>query len=775
VARNGAPIHLGLATGWTALATAILVLAVLWCGYWYWRDGSRPRWWVKGPLLVLRLIAIASLFIVLAQPVLRVDEIDLVKPSVAVIVDGSDSMKRTDPTLPPAYAAAEARGEGSVPQSVGAAGRIQRTASLVAHSQLLENLTKRFNVRLLTFATGASSETVPAGYGKAGTKPIKIGPVKTGGDSTQMGGALHRAVDELEGQPVAGALILSDGGSNLGEDPLEAAALARQANLHVSTIGIGDPTPTRDVAIISVLADDVVRLHNTVTVDVALTQRGYAGRSIPISLMRGSELVDRQTVRLAPDGQKQQIRLAFIASKAGKFHYTVSTPVLPREISAANNRRVFDQTVITKPLKVLYIENEPRYEFRYLRNAILRDTSVQFTCVLLSSDGASLGSQSAAQLRSFPTDEKTLFDYDIVVIGDVPRAAFTQSQLDMIRRFVEDRGASLIVVAGDQHMPQEYAGTPLDTVLPVEIASSPDQVITDEPFKWQLTPDGRRSPILQLEDDPARNVQVWQSLPGMYWAAGVARARPGATVLAVHPSRSNTEGPYPLVAVHPFGAGHVFVQLVDSTYLWRKRVGDRYFYRYWGQVFRSLTPRDLPGNSRYVQLNVDRSSYRLGERVTLTARLLNAYYRPIKAGSAVAVVTSAGGAEQKVVLQSVPGSPGLFTAQFQPDRVGSFTASLTSPAESHAKATATFTVENLALELQKPELDEDLLRRVAAAGGGKYYRPDQIGDWIASLPDHVLRVKSEKEYELWTAPLLLGLFIVPLALEWLIRRRSGML
>ncbi len=187
-------------------------------------------------------------------------------------------------------------------------------------------------------------------------------------------------------------------------------------------------------------------------------------------------------------------------------------------------------------------------------------------------------------------------------------------------------------------MPQEYAGTPLEACLPTVISSSPDPVITEEPFRWQLTAEGKRSPITQLEDSSAENDRVWANLPGMFWAAGVPRVKPGATVLAQHPSRRNGDGPYPLVVTQPFGAGKVFLELVDSTWRWRWRVGDRYFYRYWGQVFRTLTPRELPGNSRFVQLNSDRSNYRLGVKVSLRARLLDAYYHPIKAESATATI-----------------------------------------------------------------------------------------------------------------------------------------
>jgi hypothetical protein len=192
-------------------------------------------------------------------------------------------------------------------------------------------------------------------------------------------------------------------------------------------------------------------------------------------------------------------------------------------------------------------------------------------------------------------------------------------------------------------------------------------------------------------------------------------------------------------------------------------------------VFRTLTPRELPGNSRFVQLNADRNSYRIGERVSLNARLLDAYYHPIKADSATAIVKMEGGQEQRVTLQATPNSPGLYTAQITPDKVGRYEVALTSPANPQAKADTAFVVESLALEKQRPELDESMLQKIASAGGGKYYSPDTLANWAKSLPNNALVIRNEQEIELWSNWRLLAVFLTPLFIEWLVRKRKGLL
>ena len=133
------------------------------------------------------------------------------------------------------------------------------------------------------------------------------------------------------------------------------------------------------------------------------------------------------------------------------------------------------------------------------------------------------------------------------------------------------------------------------------------------------------------------------------------------------------------------------------------------------------------------------------------------------------------GSRALITLKTVAGSPGLFSTNFLAERIGRLQMSLASPAGPETKAMTTFLVQSLALEKQQPEMNEVLLKRIAAAGGGRYYQPDEARRWLASLKEGGYRVRSESEIELWDAPLLLICFIVPLALEWLIRKRTGLL
>jgi hypothetical protein len=117
----------------------------------------------------------------------------------------------------------------------------------------------------------------------------------------------------------------------------------------------------------------------------------------------------------------------------------------------------------------------------------------------------------------------------------------------------------------------------------------------------------------------------------------------------------------------------------------------------------------------------------------------------------------------------------VYSADCLAGRVGMFHLALASPAAPEKRAAASFLVQSIALEKQQPEMNEALLMKIAKVGGGRYYHPDEIRRWMDSLKANDLVVKSESEVELWDAPLFLVLFVVPLTLEWIVRKRTGML
>ncbi|HEU4751607.1 MAG TPA: hypothetical protein VFU47_00785, partial [Armatimonadota bacterium] len=364
---------------------------------------------------------------------------------------------------------------------------------------------------------------------------------------------------------------------------------------------------------------------------------------------------------------------------------------------------------------------------------------------------------------------------DIVILGDVPRDFFTAADMKNLRAFVEERGGSLITMAGEMFLPWQYRGSELEAVWPIVVPASRRERVFRDPFQLELTDAGAHNPMMFFTTDVERNRQIWNSLPGMYWCGEADRAKPGATVLVQHPGLTGTDGKLPLMAVQQVGEGTSFMTMVDSTWQWRFRVGDKYFYRFWGQVVRSLTPHELPGANRFVRLTADRATYALGEKVILRARLLTQNFHPVRLKEVMAELQRGDGQRHPVKLEPVPGAAGVYSGEWLASQPGAYKAVLHAPGGENAESITNVVVESSSLELDEPEQNEALLRRLAGMTGGKYLLWSELAGLPAALPDRHQDVQTRIEHPLWDTPLPLVLFTVMLMAEWILRKRKGLL
>jgi hypothetical protein len=769
---------------WVAGAAAVLVVVAVWTFFWYYREG-RPSLPGRLALTLFRVAAVGTLLALLLEPTLRTERTERERSVVAVLVDRSDSMSLRDRWIEPVARRSLARWAGVTDPSAfprlewaaravgsggqAASGRRQAAPSGTAAGRgavtddWLQRLAQTHEVRLYAFG----------GERRPTTAQKLRGPTAVSSTSSRIGDAIAATLDEYAGQPLAGVVLLSDGGNNAGEDPMAAGGRAAQRRVPVFTVGIGDPTAPRDLSVASLLVDDVVRKGDEVPVSVGLKHSSMVGQRAQVTLRQDGREVATQIVTLAASGQ-QELEFNYRPEQAGAHALLVSAVPLAGEVSRQNNSRGTRVRVVEKRLRILYLEGSPRWEYRYLKNAIMRDPTIRLACLLMDSEPSG-GGEGNLKVPGFPANRKQLFEYDIVILGDVARSDLPDSQLALLKAFVEERGGSLVVIAGEAHMPWEYRGSPLEALLPAVLPVGQHDYTTDEAFRLEPTAVGVRHTMLQLEADPAANRRRWESLPGGYWCGVVQRPKPGASVLLqAAGARRPTPEALPLMLVQTVGEGMSFLSLIDSTWRWRYRLGDTYFYRYWGQVLRTMTPRELPGENRLVKVTVDRDQYLPGDRVVLRARALTPTFHPLQAGSLSARLTRDDGTRTDVRLSPLSGRPGVYSAEWTPPRPGRYRAAVRAAAGA-AVAEAEFEVEDSSPEQRDPELNRDLLQRVARASGGAYLELTDLKRLPQRIPDRSERRVTRTERPLWDAPLPLAIFSLLIVGEWLLRKRAGLL
>jgi uncharacterized membrane protein len=280
----------------------------------------------------------------------------------------------------------------------------------------------------------------------------------------------------------------------------------------------------------------------------------------------------------------------------------------PVEAAAADPAGAAPAPPATRPapvVKVLYVEGTPRWEYRYLKNAMLRQPSVRISCLLTSADLGFTQEGSRADpkigfpgpLQRFPAKAEELAAFDVLLLGDVDPRQFTDAQLAMIADFVR-KGGGLGVAAGPRYTPSAYRKSPLAELLPVNVEKvEPDGKDAQFPdgFQPALTDAGRASPIFRAwrEGREAREKGrgAEKDYEPLYWYCRGVTARPaadGAEVLATHPTARADGNPVPLLVIGRCGKGRTLFSGIDDSWRWRFAANDDVFAGYWLEQFRYL-------------------------------------------------------------------------------------------------------------------------------------------------------------------------------------------
>ncbi len=657
--------------------------------------------------------------------------------------------------------------------------RIALAAGLAGNHDppVLEEVAAACNVHGFVFgdkleATGTGAEAVIRGFGTT----------KATDDSTRGGDALEEAIAKHSGQPLAGVVLITDGAFNAGTDPLEVARRMKEQNIPLYPVGIGLEAP-RDIALRFVIVPEAVFPEDKVTARVQVFSSGYRGQPVAVRLRLDGKEAASKTVELTDSNLLVDLPFDIPKGVTGAKSLVVEATPQPDEQTDANNRIERTLKVIDQKIKVLYVEGKPRWEYRYLRVVLQRDQRLDVKFLLTQGD-KELAGASPEYLGYYPDKPDEAFQFDLVILGEVPSWYFDQAQLERMVRHVRERGGALLMLAGDRYAPATYGNTPLGEVLPVRTSEDP---ATQVPESWfpAVTPAGKRSfPMLAPSDEAT--AAVWSLVRPLYRLPSLAGPKPGAHVLLEVPRPG--EEPYPLLAWHYAGTGKVM--FVGTDQLWRLRLmrGDQNHMLFWGKAIQFLSLSRLLGENKRIRLEVDRTECRAGEPVEIHANVLDDSYQPSTAKDYTVRLerlvtgneggtsegTSVVASTQPLTLAAVPGSPGLFQCVARPEETGHYQVKARIEDKDFANV-VDLAVRNADREQQEPAMQAAVLGKMAELSGGRYF---SIRDW-PSLPGVIeardstaLERKDKEIWDIW--PLYVAL-VSCAGLEWFIRRKRYLL
>jgi hypothetical protein len=755
--------------GWWGVRLLVLFLALLVLGC-YFRQRQAPGLAWRTLLAGLRLTALAGLLLMLASLVLALHRTGL--PYVVVLLDTSASMGLTDRYESDLEALAAER-----VALVGLTGatRINLAKSLLLadDARLLEEIARRYKLRLYLVGEASQAQT-----GTAKELAETVRRAEAVGEASRLGQAVRDVLNDLRGTPPCAVVLLSDGINTEGDTLADAAAYARRKGVPLFTVALGSDAPTRDLELADLLVDEVVFVDDVVNFEFKLTARGLAGRSVRIVLREKNsrEVLAELRVKAGPDGQAQRLRLPYKPQEVGDFEYTIEAEPLTEEIQTANNRQTRSVSVRKEQIRVLLVQAYPHYEFRYLKHLLEREPTIRLSTVLQEAD-LEYAEEDRSALRTFPLKQEDLFEYDVLIFGDVNPALLSSSVLEHVRAFVTQRGGGVVIIAGPRYMPHAYRQTPLEELFPIDLPPAAELLSrADRSFQMLPTEAGLALPPMQLGDTLEETREIWNNLPPLYWLLEVPALKPAARVLAEHPQLTGPDGRrLPLVIMHYVGAGKVIFHATDETWRWRYRVGDVFFARYWMQTIRYLSRTKLLGKDRTAELVTDRREYRRGENVRLRVRFIDDRLAPAEDQGVTVVVERAGDESRRVMLRRSEHSRGVFEGLLVRPADGSYHAWVAVPVLGGTPPSTDFQVAAPPGELERVATDFAEMKRAAVSSKGRAYTLHTAHRLLRDLPPG-RQVKTEPlpPLVLWNQWPLLALVLGALVAEWALRKVEGM-
>ena len=748
-----------------------------------WRGYRRRRTEISparlSALKWLRLGGWALLFFCLLQPIYRQYHREPRASRVTVLVDDSESMSFADRPNGPS--------------------RLERVRELLGAEKkpgLLAQLERSFQVKLEAFGPGA--------------RPVeKTEELKALGERTDLAKSLNDAFTRLRGPDAAGLILISDGADTARGDVARSGAAFRRAGIRIYALGVGAPD-VPDLAISQVRCRRTVSKDTLLHVEVDVARSGLAPGKFPVRILRQGQTVKEAAVDLT--GEKATAAFEFLPADQGFLEYEARIDPAPGELVLTNNSLAFGVMAFSRTLRVLYMEGSvhqheyygryvwgQKWEHEFMKEALEEDRDVDVDVLLWPGEGGALPPGFKTPKEGYPRSKKELYQYDVIIDSDIPYEHFTPDQVKWTVDFAAKHGGGFVMVGGWHAFGEGgYAKTAYDRMLPVEMNPN-DKHADGVDFRWRVTDEGRKHPIMQVAKDPGRNREAWEKLntlgpnsgPGFHGYSKTTRYKPAATVLAViaDEEQEGAYGPLVVVAVQPFGRGRSMAFTTDSTGGWGLEWEDSwgedendpalrnsYYKTFWKNAVRWLAHYRMQAPNQLVQLETDRLVYGRGETPEVRVKVLTEDYEPTHDAQVKLAVTGPDGKRNEVSVFPRYDEPGIYERKLELPAVGRYEleARAALKGDELGRDKALVQVRPATEELRRLSQDVETLEKIAKESGGEYLALDKAGTVPDLLRKDTHVVQRYRDVDLWDRWPVFALIIAVLCVEWFYRKKHGL-
>ncbi len=749
---------------------AVLVLTLLFYGRCQPLKSAGSRW----VLAALRGSLLCLLVLILTDPSLEVTLVRTPKPVLWLLMDGTDSM-----SLPES---------GSEASAGPTRAEAVRTSLESENSAWLKSLDDGFRLQVFEFVGGDGVQTLsaPDRDGSAAETPGEwLERWTTSADVSALGDAFADLSRRHGSSHLAGVLVVSDFDQNAGTPAL---AAAKQIGAPVFPVGVG-PLSAVDLSC-DLLAPPTMKKAESSTILVTVRKRELERPAVTVRVFAelagmsptGSSPeripVGEQTVTMALDAQT--LEFPFTPEQAGVFVFTAEVDPVGDEPVTQNNRATRDVRIIDDFLRLLYVEYEPTWEWRFIKEVFHRDRLVGtrgFRTFLRSADPA-VRESNELFLPGLTLPRSQFFETDVLFLGDMPASSLSTRFCEMTREFVSQFGGGLVVLAGPRFGPGELAETPLAEMLPVVV--DPEARLRDEQeFAPRVTPLAGQYDFMRLGSGGAM-LDGWKNLGKLPWYQPVARVESrSTTVLLEHPTEFCADGktPQPLVAIRKYGRGEVVYIAFNELWRLRRLRGEEYYRQFWGQLIHRLGLSHAIGTQKRFVVRTDRMEYRAGEQVLLTVEAYDKDFQPLDEAALPDHRLDAelirpepdetGRRNQLLAVRQL--KPGVFETRLAVTAGGEYEIRVTDPIGEETSSVR-FRVATVSAERRNPLRNSALQRSLAVETGGKAYELKELGQFLEDFRPPRIEETQVQVIPIWSTWLTFAIVVGLMLTEWLWRK-----
>ena len=705
-------------------------------------------------LAVLRLAGIGIVMVLVLQLEANLLLRRARPPKVAVLLDTSESM--------------------SVRDAAGATGTRFDEALRLAQHEVTDALSD--GARLLWYhARAGQAQPLLRGLPAADTRPD--GP-------TDLGGAVQQAMEDA-GDPAA-IVLITDGKTARHDRLADAARLAKQSGVQVFGIWLGSTRPAKSVSVRMTEADAYVRLGDELSLAATVRAEGLAGRTVDVKLFEDDAPEARMEQKVTLAAEQVPVVFRYRPRQPGRHRYRIGVGRVEDAETDLTNVASTTVDVIDDPIRVLYVEGTPRFELKYLNIWLARDPVIDLTTVTRMPRGGWYvqGNRRHDKIdEGFPVAPAELFEYDVLIFGDIPRSAFRQggdlaeTKLMQVAEFVVKRGGGLITLGGQAvYGAGQYQNSVLEQVLPFQIGGRKDYQLPGF-FNVIANPTALAHPVMALTDDPATTREAWDDLPRLDGcnivgdpAAATLGLKPAATLLAY---RYHETKQYPVIATHDVGRGRVLSMAIDTTWRWEMQRQDNEvdnYRKFWGRAVRYVAadPRTRPGKANILAHS---SRPLIGSEFPMVTTLVDPNYGPVRNADLLVEVNEPSGGSYRIYPCDSDASPGLYRYSVPLQERGVYQVRATY---EDSTTVHEIIAGDAPAEMFDAGADPTSLRFLAAETGGAAESAAKAGEVLAAVPLSAQRYMESVSVPLWNLPLTAALLIAVVCADCFIRKRNGL-